>query len=335
MCEIAGEIIFRALLNQLYFTFNIDKMLSRIADSLYWMTRYVERADGILRMLRINFITSLDRGNDFSWHPVLKIFTYLDDETIDKMALNGDDVLRFMILNKDNPNSIRNIVGHARENARGMQDHVTKEVWECLNTFYHKVNNNDVEKAIQRDEQITVLGDLIDNCLLFIGVSEMTMPRGQGWNYMNLGKFIERGLQTVDILDVRFSNIDYDLNNPADIPYWRNLLLSLSGYELYLKRYRGGLQSRNVADLAIMTTEFPRSVLYCIIRLDRVIRGMSNENLEATPQLQKIIGRLRGKVEYADIDSISEMGLHAFLSDVRVELFNFSKALSTTYFSYN
>ncbi len=310
-------------------------MLSRIADSLYWMTRYVERADGILRMLRINFITSLDRGNDFSWQPVLKIFTYSDKATIEKLSYNSDDVLRFMIFNKENPNSIRNIVGHARENARGMQDHVTKEVWECLNSFYHKVNSDDIEKAIQRDEQITILGDLIDHCLLFFGVSEVTMPRGQGWNYMNLGKFVERSLQTVDILDVRFSNIDYDLNNPADIPYWRNLLLSLSGYELYLKRYRGGLQSRNVADLAILTTEFPRSVLYCVIRLDRVIRGMSNENLEATPQLQKIIGRLRSKVEYADMESISEMGLHAFLSDIKAEINTFSNTMSKTYFSYN
>ena len=309
-------------------------MLSRIADSLYWMTRYVERADGILRMLRINFITSLDRGNDFSWHPVLKIFTYLDDETIDKMALNGDDVLRFMILNKDNPNSIRNIVGHARENARGMQDHVTKEVWECLNTFYHKVNNNDVEKAIQRDEQITVLGDLIDNCLLFIGVSEMTMPRGQGWNYMNLGKFTERAIQTVDILDVKFNDISYNLDDSADIPYYRNLLLSLSGYELYLKSYRTGLDSQNVVDMTLLNTNFPRSVLYCLVRLDRTIQGIAGENMEATPQLQKIIGRLRSTVEFSDIKSISEKGLHNFLAEVKNNLYGFSNALGRSYFAY-
>lgn len=310
-------------------------MLSRVADSLFWMTRYVERADGILRMLKINFITSLDRGNDFSWQPVLTIFTRLDAETIEKLSHNGDDVLRYVIFNKENQNSIRNIVGHARENARGMQDHITKEVWECLNSFYHKVNSEDIEKAINRDEQITMLGELIEHCLLFFGVSEITMPRGQGWNYMNLGKFLERSVQTVDILDVRFSNIDYDLNNPADIPYWRNLLLSLSGYELYLKRYRGGLQSRNVADLAILTTEFPRSVLYCVIRLDRVVRGMANENLEATPQLRKLTGRLRSKVEFADIESISAMGLHSFLTDVKEDIFIFSNALSKTYFAYN
>lgn len=310
-------------------------MLSRIADSLFWMTRYVERSDGILRMLKINFITSLDRGNDFSWQPVLTIFTRLDRETIEKLSHNSDDVLRYVILDKENQNSIRNIVGHARENARGMQDHITKEVWECLNSFYHKVNSDDIEKAINRDEQITMLGELIEHCLLFFGVSEITMPRGQGWNYMNLGKFLERSVQTVDILDVRFSNIDYDLNNPADIPYWRNLLLSLSGYELYLKRYRGGLQSRNVADLAILTTEFPRSVLYCVIRLDRVVRGMANENLEATPQLRKLTGRLRSKVEFADIESISAMGLHSFLADVKEDIFIFSNALSKTYFAYN
>lgn len=312
-------------------------MLSRIADSLFWMTRYVERTDGILRMLKINFITSLDQTGEekFSWQPVLKIFTQMPDEQITGFSHSADDVLRYMIMSRDNHNSIRNIIALARENARGMQDHITKEAWECMNEFYHQVNNLDIEKVIEQEEQVLMLSTLIDRCLLFYGVVEVTMPRGQGWNYMNLGKFIERGIQTVSILDVKFNDIHYNLDDSEEIPYYRNVLLSLSGYELYMKSYRTGLDGQNVVNMALWNTDFPRSVLYCLIRLDRIIRGMAGENMEATPQLQRIIGRLRSMVEYSDIDSISEKGLHDFLAEVKNDLYGFSNALSRSYFAYN
>ena len=312
-------------------------MLSRIADSLFWMTRYVERTDGILRMLKINFITSLDRTGEtqFSWQPVLKVFAQMSDEQITAFSHKSDDVLLYMITSKKNHNSIRNVIARARENARGMQDHITKEAWECINEFYHYVNSSEIENAIERDEQIVMLSTLIDRCLLFYGVVEVTMPRGQGWNYMNLGKFIERSIQTVDILEVKFNDINYNLDSADDIPYYRNLLLSLSGYELYLKSYRTGLDSQNVVDMTLLNTNFPRSVLYCLIRLDRTIRGMTAENIEATPQLQKLIGRVRSMVEYSDIESISEQGLHPFLAEVKTSLFHFSNHLSRSYLAYN
>ncbi len=312
-------------------------MLSRIADSLFWMTRYVERTDGILRMLKINFITSLDQTGEeeFSWKPVLKVFANMPEEQMAAFSNNADDVLLYMITDKDNHNSIRNIIARARENARGMQDHITKEAWECMNEFYHYVNSPDIEKAIENDEQVAVLSALINRCLLFYGVIEVTMPRGQGWNFMNLGKFIERAIQTVDILDVKFNDKRYDLDDSEEIPYYRNLLLSLSGYEVYMKSYRTGLDGQNVVNMTLLNTHFPRSVLYCLIRLDRTIRGMSGENIEATPQLQKLIGRLRSMVEYSDIESISEKGLHDFLAEVKTHLYGFGRALSRSYFAYN
>jgi uncharacterized alpha-E superfamily protein len=312
-------------------------MLSRIADSMYWMTRYVERTDGILRMLKINFITSLDRssGEDFSWQPVLKVFAYLPDEQVEAFSHRSEDVLKYMITNKENPNSILNIIARARENARGMQDHITKETWECMNEFYHHVNSTDIEKAIEQDGQIVMLSALIERCLLFYGVVEVTMPRGEGWNYMNLGKFIERGIQTIDILDVKLNDMNYKLDDSMDIPYYRNLLLSLSGYELYLKSYRTGLDSQNVVDMTLLNTNFPRSVLYCLVRLDRTMKAILGENTDATPQLQKRMGRLRSMVEFSDIESISQKGLHPFLIDVKTNLYDFSNALSRTYFATN
>lgn len=312
-------------------------MLSRIADSLFWMARYMERTDGILRMLKINFITALDRSGqpEYNWQPVLKIFTPLGPEETDRMALNSDEVLRYMIFNRGNSNSIRNIVGRARENARGVQDHLTKEVWEGINEFYLKLTDPDLENALQRGEQIVMLGSLINQYLLFNGIAEVTMPRGQGWNYMNLGKFIERGILTADILDIKFNNVVVDPGNLSDVPYWRNLLLSLSGYELYLKRYQGGLNGQNVAELGILNPQFPRSLAYCLFRLDRIIQNLAEDQLETTEPLKKIIGRLRAKVEFADMEMINRMGIHTFLAEMRHDLYQFSNALGRSYFAYN
>src|SRR5215831_14132819 len=104
-------------------------MLSRVADSLYWMSRYIERADGILRMLKINYASSQDDLQEFSWKPVLRIFTYLQEDESNALAFHSREVLQYMVTDKDNPNSVVNIVTHARENARSVQDHITKERW--------------------------------------------------------------------------------------------------------------------------------------------------------------------------------------------------------------
>jgi len=300
------------------------------------MARYLERTDGILRMLKINFITSLDQSGqtNFNWNPVLQIFTKLTEEEAQKLTSNSDSVLHYMIFNKENENSIKSIVGKARENARGVQDHITKEVWECINEFYIKLSDPNLEKSIEKGDQIMLLGQLINHYLLFNGTAEVTMPRELGWDFMNIGKFIERGLITSDILDIKFSDIEFDLDDPGDLLYWRNLLLSLSGYELYLKRYHGGLYGENVADMGILNIQFPRSMAYCLFRLERIIQNQPEDGLETGEPLKKIIGRMRSKVEYADMKSISRMGLHFYLSDLKNDLYSLSNSLSRNFFYY-
>jgi uncharacterized alpha-E superfamily protein len=311
-------------------------MLARIADSLFWMARYMERADGMLRMLRINCITSLDQNgleSSFSWEPTLRLFSANTDAQ--PAPDQTDEVLRYMIFNKDNTGSIRNIVARTRENARGGQDHLTKEAWESINEFHLKLNNPELEAKIIRGEQIVMLGELIQHGIIFTGVAEVTMARGQGWNYMNIGKFVERAILTIDILDLRFSQIGYDLSYEAEVNYWRNLLLSLSGYELYLKQYPSGFDSRNVAHLAILNSQFPRSLAYCLFRLDRTIQIVADENPANAEPLRKLMGRLRSKVEFADMDIIEKMGLQRFLADLKADFYQLSNTIGTNFFARN
>jgi uncharacterized alpha-E superfamily protein len=312
-------------------------MLSRIADSLFWITRYVERADGMLRMLKINYASSLDKSTseEFSWKPVLKVFTLLDDATIASMEHDSHAVLHYMIDDKTNTNSVVYIITRSRENARGVQDHITLEVWECLNDFYHAVKSDKVAKAIDSDETLSMLSDLIKHGLVFYGTADITMARGQGWLFMNLGKFIERALQTADILDVKFSDISYNLNSSADTPYWKYLLMSVSGYELYLKTYRTGVQNQNVVDQMVLNIDFPRSILYSLIQIGRNFKKLrSDRNLENYSQIDFLIGRLRSRVQYSNIEYIEQTGLHSYLTEIRNDLYVISNAVNNFYFSH-
>ncbi len=310
-------------------------MLSRIADSLFWMARYLERTDGILRMLKINYITALDQygQREYNWKPVLTMFTSLKGEDMEKLVSSSDDVLRYVLVDKENSNSLTSIIGRTRENARGVQDHITKELWEGINEMYHMLSAAQIEKSIVRGEQIMMLTRLINQYLLIIGIEEVTMPREQGWNFMNLGKYIERGILTANMLDLKFSDISYDLENPVDVMYWRNLLLSLSGYELYLKRYHGGLDGQNVANMGILNPQFPRSMAYCFFRIERIMQNLAADHVESDELMKRQVGRMRAKVEFSDLDSISKVGLHQFLNDLRNDLFQFSNSLEQSYFS--
>jgi uncharacterized alpha-E superfamily protein len=194
-------------------------MLSRVADSLFWMSRYMERADGILRMLKINYASSQDDIQEFSWKPVLKIFTFLKEEEAEVLAKNTRGVLLFMVTDKDNPNSVLNIVTQARENGRSVQDHITKEMWQCLNDFYHTVRQEKLIDLLQREDPVTVLDTLIKEGLLYYGTTDVTMARGEGNSFINIGKLLERAIQSADILDIKFSDLNYELDKPADTTY--------------------------------------------------------------------------------------------------------------------
>src|SRR6185295_11734761 len=147
-------------------------MLSRVADSLFWMSRYMERTDGMLRMLKVNHHSSQDDRDDFTWRPVLKIFSTLSEEEIVGIERNGRKVLQYMVVDRENPNSVLNMVTIARENARSVQDNITKELWQSLNEFYHAMRNEKLEVALQYEDPLTVLDSLVRQGMLYYGVAD-------------------------------------------------------------------------------------------------------------------------------------------------------------------
>jgi len=271
-------------------------MLSRVAASLYWLSRYVERSDGILRMLKINYASSQDAVQGFTWEPVIRIFSGQNEES-EKLGNNSRAVIRYMVTGKDNPNSILNIITLARENARGVQEHITKDLWQCLNEYYHTVKDNKLENMLKREDPISVLDILIKQVMLYYGTVEITMERGEGRSFMNIGKYLERGIQSVDILDTKFGSVDDDPDLLTDTTYWKHLLLSLGGYEIYLKTYREGFEAGNVLEQVVLNNDFP------------------------------------SHITYSSVKSIEDEGLHLFLTQIRSELFGIGNALNNHYFA--
>jgi uncharacterized alpha-E superfamily protein len=294
----------------------------------------MERADGILRMLKINYASSQDDLHDFSWAPVLEIFTSPEDDQYGVIGNDSRTVLQFMVTDKENPNSVLSIVTKARENARSVQDHITKELWQCLNDFYHTVRDARLSEWLIYEDPVSTLDILIKQGLLYYGTIDITMSRGEGYAFINLGKFIERGNQSADILDVKFSDTNYDITM-ADTTYWKYLLMSISGYELYLKTYRSGFEAKNVVELIVLNSDFPRSVLYSINQLMRYFTRLRNDrNADAYQKIEFLIGKLKSKINYSTTASILQRGLHEYLEEIKIDLNEIGVAFNQNYFAY-
>ena len=311
-------------------------MLSRVADSLYWMSRYMERTDSLLRILMINHLSSQDDVQTFTWRPVLRAFTELQEEDIARMERSGRQVLQHMVLGRDNPHSILNMVVQSRENARSVQDNLTKELWQCLNEFYHVVREPRLQHALQYEDPVTVLDSLIKQCMLYYGVADITMFRGEGLCFMNLGKYLERTIQSADILDLKFHDLSYDLDKPTDTTYWKYLLMSVSGYALYLKRYRSGFEARNVVDQVLFNIDFPRSILYSVNQLHRYfVRLRGEQNQEGYAKVDFLIGKLKSRLQYSDVQGVSRIGLHHYLTEITSDIHAIGQTLNQYYFAYS
>lgn len=313
-------------------------MLSRIADSMFWLNRYMERSEAMLRILHTSYNLSLDKNPSgvHSWRPVLQIFAGISAEEISIKEKNSLESLQYLLLNSKNLNSLRVILNRARENARGMQDHITKEVWEQVNHMYHLINNPKVEKQLRGSDTVSALEHLLKNCLLYSGILDSTMPRGMSWSFMSLGKYIERCLVTIELTDKHYHTIDYNMEHNKDILYWRNLLFSLSGYEFHLKNYRSTEYNYNVAHQIIFNAQFPHSILYSLIRIKKYLDDVVKENNPSEKySLLREFGRLHSNVEFADFEWIRRSGLPVYLQELRLELIQFSKDLSHSFFSYS
>lgn len=308
-------------------------MLSRVADSVFWMARYMERTNGTLRLLRTNYISSQDEVQDFSWQPLLRSYSDASVEEIQAIGNDSPKVLEHLLLDRHNGASVFNNITRARENARAVQDHITKEVWQCLNDYYHLIRDKNIHVQLQQGDPVTALDSLIYHGMLYHGTVDITMARGEGFNYLNIGKFLERAILSADMLNIKLTELNYNLQQPVEVPALRYLLYSLSGYELYLKTHRGNFQADQVLQQVLYNDNFPHSVSYCLKQLFRYFERLETESLpESYKQLEFLIGRAMNNVKYSSIRLSDSEGLRNFLHQTRQELFGIAAAFNQYYF---
>ncbi len=311
-------------------------MLSRVADSVFWMARYMERTTGILRLLRTNFISSQDEVKDFSWNQVLANYSGLNAEEAALLSTDSRKVLQHLLLERENPASVINNITRARENARAVQDHITKEVWQCLNEYYHLIRNPNIEIQIKSGDPVSALDQLLQHGLLYHGTVDVTMARGEGFNYLSIGKYLERAILSADMLQIKLIELKYDLNEPVEVPAMRYLLYSLAGYELYLKSHRGNFQVDEVIRQILYNTAFPHSVLYCLQQLSRYFERLKTESLpESYDQLEFLIGKAMNNLKYSTVHAEDSESLKRLLHQTRSELLGIAGALNQHYFGHS
>lgn len=311
-------------------------MLSRIADSLFWLNRYMERTQSILRVVRTHYIISLDNdaiGNT-TWKPILEIFTQLPKAEIAQIEKQTDAVLKKILTDSSNPNSIKTIVGRARENARGVQNQITKELWEAVNSMYHLTNKSLLNKKLSGPEALEVIDQLMHQSVLYAGIADITMQRGIGWDFMKLGKYLERSMETIVITDKQCQRFDYDMQQERDITQWRFLLMSLAGYEVYLKTYRTFKHNNNVLHQMLLNEDYPHAVIFSLTRISRYLKDVINDNDSDKLALMRTFGRLYSKIKYMDPERLETMDLHLFFKELRNELLVFHNQLEKVFFSY-
>lgn len=310
-------------------------MLSRVASSLYWLSRYVERSDGILRMIRINYASSQDTIQEFTWNPVLRLFSGSEEEEdISKLKTDSRSVIEYLLFNKSNPNSVLNMITMARENARSVQEHIAKDLWQCLNEYYHTIKDPKLLWYVRKDDPLTALDLLVKQVMLYYGTADSTMERGEIRSFMSIGKYLERSIQSIDILDTKFNSLSSDPDLLTDTSYWKHLLHSLGGYELYLKSYREGFTADNILELVMLNRDFPRSAIYSVNNIQRYFaRLKSDKNIEHHNNLAFNMGRLNSIVTYNSVDSMKSEGLHNYLQKIRNELYGIANLLDEYYFA--
>ena len=307
-------------------------MLSRVANNLFWMDRYVERSYGLLNLIKTNFNSTLDSGDYSSWNNILS--TYLGVNEFKQFENYNDSlsIIKFILFDPSNANTHLNMIIKARENARSVQEHISKELWLSVNKYYLHITNDGILEKFDDNDPINFVDDLLLFNHIYYSVADITQERGNAYCFMNLGKYLERVVQSIDFISVRADKMDLNNENIYESFFWKNLLASIGGYQLYLKKYKSIFSSENVLEMIVLNDNFPRSVRYSINKLYIHIERLYKFNGLTDNNLLFRIGKLKNQLNYTTIDNIKQEGIHNFLSFIQSELKDISYNINKTFF---
>ena len=312
-------------------------MLSRVADSIYWMNRYIERAENVSRFIDVNLNLMLDMpsGANEQWEPLLNAtgdYTSFQERFGDPSRAN---VIAFLTFDAYNPNSIFSCLREARENARTVREIITADMWEQINTFYLMVRASAIAGALPGTPH-EYYTEIKMASHLYEGITDATMAHGEGWHFGRLGRLLERANMTSRILDVMYFNLlpdIHDVGGPVDDVRWTAVLNAGSAFEMYRQRF-GPIAPDRVADFLILDREFPRSINSCVSSADESLHAISNSPVGTwMNSAEENLYKMRSDLDGSNIDKIILGGLHEFLDGVQFGLNSVGNSIFETYFA--
>ena len=312
-------------------------MLSRVADSIYWLNRYVERAENIARFIDVNLKLILDSpaGLEQRWDPLILTTGDLQIFQDRYGKATAENVIQFLTFDRDYPNSIVSCLRSARENARSVREIISSEMWEQVNAFYFMVQDASQQQAIFEPEQF--FAEVKMSSHLFAGVTDATMTHNEGWHFGKIGRFLERADKTARILDVKYFVLlpsVKDVGGTLDELQWMALLRSVSAYEMYRKRGQHRITPTGVADFLILDREFPRSIRFCLKQAERSLHEITGTPPgNWTNPAERALGRLRSELDYLTIEDIIQSGLHEYLTHLLQQIYGVGNSIFETFFA--
>lgn len=304
-------------------------MLSRVGETLYWVARYVERAENVARLINVNNMLMMDlpKGVCTGWEPLIDIIgarkAYQENHT-DYSELKA---LRYLLVGSDNNSSILNSIISARESARTIRDVIPRDVWEEINSLYYYVKDNQKEGLTKRG-RFAYLKQIIESAHLIFGALDATINHDHGFTFIRFGSLIERADMTSRILDIRSETlITSDEAKPFENIQWISLLRSLSAYQMYRQEMGVRVQRSDVLEFVMHSEVFPRSIMFCLMELKKQVSVLPNSK-GIIDLIEIAIKELKSE----EVRQLKNGFLHKYIDQIQIELAGIHNELAQTYF---
>ncbi|MFM7360887.1 MAG: alpha-E domain-containing protein [Cyanobium sp.] len=309
-------------------------MLSRVADSLYWINRYIERAENIARFVEVSEALALDcpPGSAEPWLPLIEASG--ERELFDRLHPGGspDDVVEFLVRTPDNPSSVVNCMAIARENARQIRDVITTEMWEQLNATYWSMQEEEFWQLPPQEQ----LREVRRACQLFYGITDATLSRDLSWQFSRLGRLLERADKTTRILDVKYFlllPIHEQVGGVLDELQWIALLRTAGAYQMFRQTQQRAIAPEAVASFLLLDPIFPRSVRYCLERISETLRIIRGSAVPGPPDdLECLTGLTLARWSFTRIEELIAVGLHEAIDQLQQDMNRLHELIEQRYF---
>ena len=310
-------------------------MLARVVENMYWLSRYLERAENTARIIGVNtnLLLDLPGGIAPGWLPLVDISGNRAefDKLHEAKATRGEerDVVHFLVADRTNPGSICSSMHYARENARTLREILPTEAWELLNEFISDCTRN-VDNAVNKRTRFEFLKRIVVTLQTIAGMLDGTMNRNDAYIFSHLGRNLERADMTSRIVDVRSAQLlpaETPELRPFESVQWMSVLKSLSGYQMYRLRMRTRVKRTDVLQFLLRDDQFPRSCQYCLMQLER--------SLKELPRSEGVLDVLDGAARFIDrapLATLDQPGLHELIDRLQLHINNVHNMIAANYF---